>query len=335
MKLVKRVFTSKIQKKETTPPKLYTEATLLRAMETAGKTVQDEDLRDVMKENGIGRPSTRANIIETLFKRNYVQRQKKNLVPTPTGVELIKTIQNDLLKSVELTGIWESKLRKIEKGAYDVAVFMDEMKQMVNELVSVVKLESGKRITIISEDTQKKKNTEKKPKNYTPKEVNNSATITCPVCGKGTIKKGKTAYGCSLYNNGCNFLIHFIQFNKTLTDKQVIGLLDKRKTAKISGFSEAGITTDGILILGNDGKITLQKIESAKKPKDAKDAKPISCPICKKGHFVKGNSAFGCSNYAKGCKTIIPFSVLQDKYASNDLTTEIVKSFFTDAPSLF
>jgi DNA topoisomerase-3 len=140
-----------LQEKQTLPPKMHTEGTLLRAMETAGKQVDDLELRELMKDNGIGRPSTRANIIETLFKRNYIVRQRKNLVPTITGIQLIKTINNELLKSVELTGLWEKKIRQIEKGEYDVNLFLSEMKEMVTNLMYEVKGESGKLITIESE----------------------------------------------------------------------------------------------------------------------------------------------------------------------------------------
>ncbi len=124
-----------LAEKWTQPPKYYTEATLLRAMETAGKLVDNEELRDAMKENGIGRPSTRAAIIETLFKRNYIKREKKNIVATPTGIELIGTIRNELLKSAELTGQWEKKLRDIEKRQYEAKTFIEELKAMLGEVV--------------------------------------------------------------------------------------------------------------------------------------------------------------------------------------------------------
>ena len=127
-----------LAEKWTQPPKNYTEATLLRAMETAGKLVEDEELRDAMKENGIGRPSTRAAIIETLFKRNYIRREKKNIVATPTGIELIGLIRNELLKSAELTGQWEKKLRDIEKRQYEAKTFIEELKVMLNEVVNDV-----------------------------------------------------------------------------------------------------------------------------------------------------------------------------------------------------
>ena len=139
-----------LYEKWTQPPRPYTEATLLRAMETAGKLVDNDELRDALKENGIGRPSTRAAIIETLFKRNYIRKEKKNLIATPTGVELIQIIHEELLKSAELTGIWEKKLREIEKKTYDAAQFLEELKQMVSEVVmSVLSDNSNRHITIV------------------------------------------------------------------------------------------------------------------------------------------------------------------------------------------
>ena len=164
-----------LAEKWTTPPKPYTEATLLRAMETAGKLVDDESLREVMKENGIGRPSTRAAIIETLFKRNYIKKVRKSLEPTPTGIELINLIHEDLLKSAELTGIWEKKLREIEQHKYEARQFLEELKQMVTEVVTSV--------------------------------MNPDLIIgkPCPLCGKGHIVKGRTAYGCSEWKNGCGW----------------------------------------------------------------------------------------------------------------------------------
>ena len=134
-----------LAEKQTTPPKPYTEATLLRAMETAGKFVEDDELRDALKENGIGRPSTRAAIIETLFKRGYIRRVRKSLAPTPTGIELISLIHEELLKSAELTGIWERKLRQIERHEYDAKTFIEELKQMVSDIVLAVLSDSSNR----------------------------------------------------------------------------------------------------------------------------------------------------------------------------------------------
>ena len=204
-----------LAEKWTQPPKPYTEATLLRAMETAGKLVDDESLREAMKENGIGRPSTRAAIIETLFKRNYIKKVRKSLEPTPTGIELIGLIHEDLLKSAELTGIWEKKLREIEQHKYDVRQFLDELKQMVAEIVTQVMLDnSNRRVAVTVQEEKPKKAALKKasaPKSKkakaAPVEANPDAIIgqPCPLCGKGHIIKGKTAYGCSEWRNGCGW----------------------------------------------------------------------------------------------------------------------------------
>ena len=131
--------------KETTPPPYYTEATLLRAMETAGKFVDNEELRAAMKENGIGRPSSRANIIETLFKRHYIKRQKKRIVATPTGIALVDIIHEELLKSPELTGIWEKKLRDIEAQKYDAGTFIQELKDQITQIVNQVLADNSNR----------------------------------------------------------------------------------------------------------------------------------------------------------------------------------------------
>lgn len=202
-----------LNEKWTQPPKPYTEATLLRAMETAGKLVDNDELRDALKENGIGRPSTRAAIIETLFKRHYIRKERKNLIATPTGVELIQLIREDLLKSAELTGIWEKKLREIERRSYDAATFLNELKQMVADIVnSVLSDNTNRRVTIMPEETPAKaiekaaarKKAAKKKVATTPQ---GDAIIgtPCPLCGKGTIIKGKTAYGCSEWKNGCTY----------------------------------------------------------------------------------------------------------------------------------
>ncbi|GAE85655.1 DNA topoisomerase 3 [Bacteroides reticulotermitis] len=243
-----------LNEKWTQPPRPYTEATLLRAMETAGKLVDNDELRDALKENGIGRPSTRAAIIETLFKRNYIRKERKNLIATPTGVELIQIIHEELLKSAELTGIWEKKLREIERKTYDARQFLEELKQMVSEVVmSVLSDNSNRRITIqeavsVQQEEKGKKETKKRerkpaaPKkkaaptkpaaepvagNATPSSAAPSSSTpagtpatpnaqaantvdplvgqTCPLCGKGTIIKGKAAYGCSEWRSGCTY----------------------------------------------------------------------------------------------------------------------------------
>ncbi|WP_297248888.1 DNA topoisomerase 3 [uncultured Prevotella sp.] len=207
--------TPTLTEKWTTPPKYYTEATLLRAMETAGKFVEDEELRSALKENGIGRPSSRAGIIETLFKRHYIRRERKNLVATATGIELIDLIKEELLKSCELTGIWEKKLRDIEHKTYDPAQFIEELKAQINAIVhDVLADNSSRRVTILTEEDLKKKKPTK-PKSKKPAQQQQASQIVagapCPVCGKGTIIKGKTAYGCSRWREGCKFRHPFAQ----------------------------------------------------------------------------------------------------------------------------
>ena len=190
----------------TQPPKPYTEATLLRAMETAGKLVDSDELREALKDNGIGRPSTRAAIIETLFKRNYVRKERKNLIATPTGIQLIDTIHDELLKSAELTGIWENKLRKIERRQYDTRTFLDELKAMVNSLViSVLSDNTHGRVEVAAAPAPKTKaKSPRKPKpKAKPSAVQEGAV--CPLCGQGTVIRGKTALGCSRWREGCTF----------------------------------------------------------------------------------------------------------------------------------
>ena len=226
-----------LTEKQTQPPKHYTEASLLRAMETAGKLVDDDELRAAMKENGIGRPSSRAGIIETLFKRNYIRRQRKNLVATPTGIQLIDTIHEKLLTSVELTGIWEKKLRDIEHHRYQPVQFIEELKQQVGEIVSDVMHDNSNR-TIEGEAPDEKPVKPKSPegvgaanakgktrtrrastKTKTTSESKSVATKVktrepnegdvCPKCGQGHIIKGKSAYGCSRWREGCDYRVSF------------------------------------------------------------------------------------------------------------------------------
>ena len=213
--------------KETQAPKYYTEATLLRAMETAGKSIDDDELRDAMKENGIGRPSTRANIIETLFKRNYIAKEKKNIVATPTGVDLIGTIRNDLIKSAELTGQWEKKLRQIDDGLYETKQFIDEMKAMVESISNEVK--NDLRATTVTQtvEVKEEKKAEKPKQKRAPRTKVNLTEMTCPKCGKGKLLKGSTAYGCSEYKTGCTFRFPFEVNGKKLTDNQIATMIKK------------------------------------------------------------------------------------------------------------
>jgi DNA topoisomerase-3 len=278
---------------KTSAPKAYTEATLLRAMETAGKQVDDEELRDLMKDNGIGRPSTRAAIIETLFRRNYIRRERKNVVPTVTGMELIRVINNELLKSAEMTGKWEFKLRQIEKGDYLAESFLQEMKDMVSELVTQVKGESTQRILIAAAAQESKI----------------GEPLLCPKCQKGSMLKGKTAMGCSDFKNGCTFKIPFEWMGKKLTETQLTSLIKKRRTATIKNMDTGSGKKDGILELTDQFGITFKEMEQTA-PKEIKESRPSLCPKCKTGNILKGGAAYGCSNWKNGCNFRIPFEFM-------------------------
>jgi DNA topoisomerase-3 len=291
---------------KTSAPKFYTEATLLRAMETAGKQIDDEELRDLMKDNGIGRPSTRAAIIETLFRRNYIRRERKNIVPTSTGMELIGVISNELLKSAEMTGNWEFKLRQIEKGQYEAEAFLQEMKLMVSDLVTQVRNESNKRIAIATVDSEVKKE--------------KTATVTCPKCKTGDMLKGKTAFGCSNFKNGCDFKVPFNLMNKKLSDNQLLTLIEKGKTPVIKGFDVGGAKKDGILKLTSSFNVEFEEKEAAS-PKAKKEPALFTCPKCKKNTLIKGKSAYGCGNWNSGCNFRLPY-----EFMGKQLTDALVQS---------
>lgn len=256
--------TPRIHKGKTSPPKPFTEASLLRAMETAGKQVDDEEMRELLKDNGIGRPSTRANIIETLFRRKYIEKRKKNIYATQTGIDLIDTIQTELLKSPELTGIWERKLRLIEKGEYAIETFKQELKQMVIDLTVEVKTANYKMITVAPDQPEKKEKEKDKDKEEKPKKESTPKAIgtkepkkpivieeqQCPKCKSHPLKKGNTAYGCANFKV-CGFKLPFEVFGKKLTDKQIADLLTKGKTGKAKGWKLAGTDTE------REGKLKL------------------------------------------------------------------------------
>lgn len=243
-----------VTQRTTQPPKPYTEGTLLRAMETAGRTVDDEALREAMKENGIGRPSTRAAIIETLFRRGYIRRERRNIVATDAGIALIDTIHDPLIKSAKLTGIWENRLRRIEQGTFSAAEFLSELKEMVRQIViNVFNDNSGRHIATEQETAPKAKTAGTAPKaktaaksktakGTTAKTATRTATkakaktaaksksrttvkrledITCPLCHRGHILKGRTAYGCSEYRAGCTLRLNFADYPETLQPDQL------------------------------------------------------------------------------------------------------------------
>ncbi len=312
--------------KQTQPPKHYTEATLLRGMETAGKKVDDESLRELMKENGIGRPSTRANIIETLFKRRYIQRKKKLILATDTGIQLIDTIENELLKSAELTGQWEKQLREIESGTYGAAQFISDMKTMIDDLVTQVRL-SKNRSKISNAKATASRNIA--PKRAIKTKAASTDQLTCPKCKQGQLLKGKSAYGCSRWKEDCNFRLPFSFKEKKIPDLQIKRLANFGQTIQLKGFKENGKKVAGKLKLDDNFQLTLvPKATATPKTKVASKAKTktaqAACPKCGIGQIVKGKTAYGCSNWQTGCSFRFPFETLRAKAAGKTLTKELV-----------
>ena len=311
--------------KQTKPPNQFTEASLLRAMETAGKQVENDELRDLMKENGIGRPSTRANIIETLFKRQYIKRNKKQILPTVTGIALIDIIKNELLKSAELTGQWEKQLKDIEKGEFSAGLFIENMKKMVDELVYEVRSDSS-RANISQADVlqnRKAKTTKSKTAGITAED--------CPKCKTGQLLKGKSAYGCSQYQSGCDFVLPFKIYGKKISQKQFLRLLKKGSTVNLKGFKDHDETNEGLLRFDEHFKLKLEpkkEANSAKNTARKHTGNPdvIKCPKCQNGNILRGKTAYGCSAYQSGCDFRMAFDDLRARAKGKTLTTDLVYS---------
>jgi len=306
--------------KETKPPNQFTEATLLRAMETAGKQVDDEDLRELMKENGIGRPSTRANIIETLFRRQYIVRNKKQVLPTPTGIQLIDTIQNELVKSAELTGSWEKQLKDIEKGTFTAGAFIKNMKQMVETLVYEVRSETRRANISHAGSVQKQEAVVEK------KKAEGILSELCPKCKKATLIKGKSAYGCGDYKAGCKFVLPYTFADKKISENQYLRLLQKGSTVNLKDFKTEAGTVEGLLRFDENFELKLEEKKSVVKP----ISDVLECPKCKKGTILKGNTAYGCTDYKLGCDFKVPFDVVRAKLKDLKLTKELVHTILKE-----
>lgn len=293
-------------------------------METAGKQVDDDELRDLMKENGIGRPSTRANIIETLFKRKYIKRNKKQILPTITGIQLIDTIQNNLLKSAELTGSWEKQLKDIEKGKYSAATFIKNMKRMVDALVYEVRSETKR--ANISHVVAEQQKPSKARKTKTDSIVNH----TCPKCKQGKLLKGKKAYGCSRYKEGCDFVLPFKFLGKKISEKQMLRLIKKGQTIHLKGFKTEKGKEDGVLLFDEQWHLKLDSNNSTKKDVEAKTSNILTCPKCHLGTVIKGKTAYGCSHYKSGCDFNVTFETVRQKLNGQKPTKEMVMKILNE-----
>jgi len=282
-----------------------------------------------MKENGIGRPSTRASIIETLFRRKYIERQKKLVIPTQTGIDLINIIDNELLKSAELTGRWEKRLKEIERGEFNAGTFINNMKKMVDELVYEVRSNSStKRIssntTVIANKTTQSVKPKTQTKKIKSKEV---ADKTCPKCKKGRLLKGSSAFGCSDYKVGCDFKIPFEIYGKKVSENQLIRLIDKGCTTNLKGFMLDAGSVEGLIRFDDDFNLKLepkQKVILSTPKEVILQPEKISCPKCKKGVIIRGSTAYGCSNYKTGCDFRFTFENLKKIANGKPLTKEFV-----------
>ena len=307
--------------KQTKPPKLYSEASLLRAMETAGKQIEDETLRELMKVNGIGRPSTRANIIETLHKRKYIQRKKKQLIPTLTGIQLIETIKHPLLKSAELTGQWEKQLKEIEAGNYKAGQFILDMKKMVYQIVKNVKEDhQGRKIAppvaVKASKTPKQPRTSKK----------STENLSCPKCSEGKLLKGKSNYGCSRWKEGCQFMIPFKFKEKKLSNTQLIRLVQQKSTVELKGFKENGQSVKGKIVLNDAAELVFEPSVS----KQENSSASIACPTCQKGTVIRGKKAYGCSRWKEGCDFRYDYDKIRAKAAGRALSKDLVLSIISN-----
>ncbi len=313
--------------KETKPPRNFTEASLLRAMETAGKQVDDDEMRELMKENGIGRPSTRASIIETLFRRKYIERKKKLVLPTETGIGLIDLIDNELLKSAELTGLWEKRLKEIERGDFKAGTFIYNMKKMVYDLVVEVRAnQSVKRITSNVPESKPANTPATKTKKTATKSKKEVVGKTCLKCKKGTLIKGGSAYGCSEYKNNCTFKIPFKIYGKKISENQLVRLIDKGSTTNLKGFTTDSGKVDGLIKFDENFNLQLEPKTSKTPASDSKSKQTdkISCPKCKKGTILKGKTAYGCSDYKTGCDFVFTFENIKKIANGKPLTKELV-----------
>ena len=311
--------------KETKPPRNFTEASLLRAMETAGRQVDDDEMRELMKENGIGRPSTRANIIETLFRRKYIERKKKLVLPTQTGIDLINIIDNELLKSAELTGRWEKRLKEIERGEFNAGAFINNMKKMVDELVVEVRSNTSKKriSSILANEAKPAVHSKPKTATKTKKQVLGE---TCPKCKKGTLLKGSSAYGCSEYKNNCHVKIPFEIYGKKVSENQLIRLLDKGCTTNLKGFKTATGSVEGLIRFDENFNLKLEEKSSPQPQVQSRSQEPekIRCPKCEKGNVLKGKTGYGCSEYKAGCNFVFTFDNIKKIANGKPLTKELV-----------
>lgn len=282
---------------KTSAPKRFNEASLLQLMETAGKIVTDEILKEALKEKGVGTPATRASIIEVLIKRHYVERKRKALISTDSGRALISLVKDERLKSPELTGDWEYRLKQMERGAYDPAVFMKEVAAYTREILR----DKAERTIDL--------------KNLGP----------CPRC-HAPIIRGRSGYGCSKWKTGCSFVLPGVLWELTISPLLAREILIHKRSLTPHRIVIKGTPHFAHLVIDKKGKLTYKTAEIEKKQSGASSLGP--CPVCA-GDIVEGKKAYGCSNWRNGCKFVI-WKTIAQKEISLDIVAQLLTNQTTD-----
>ncbi len=330
-----------VNEKETSPPKPFTDATLLNAMKYAGRDVDDDKLAEAMKDSGLGTPATRAEIIEKLVRSGFIERQKKNIHALPKGKALIGMVL-DPLRSPELTGEWERKLKDIENGRLAHVEYVSSIVAFIQEMLPVVRRTPALRARDFGEDRQSRKKhsapprqnetrgqAQAPPKNGQPdpkpKEL---ATFgLCPRCRAGWIVEGKKAFGCTRFRQGCRLLVNKEMAGKKLTKKQVETLIEKGKTNTIKGFkAENGDSFDGRVLLDPNQGVRVEKVEKSASTKvTEQDILALTCPKCNQGRLLAGKRGFGCGRFREGCRFVVWYEVAGKKISPSQVKKLIEK----------
>jgi len=283
----------KLPQFKTSAPKRFTEASLLQLMETAGRTVTDETLREALKEKGVGTPATRAAIIEVLISRGYVERRKKSLVSTDSGRALIALVHNERLKSPELTGDWEHRLKRMERGDYDPGSFMEEVKAYTREILA----------------------------DRAEQTINLSNLGPCPLCAAPVIR-GRSGYGCSRWREGCTFVLPGIHWGLEINPVLARELLVRKQSITPHPLLVEGKKLFGQLTIGKRGQLDYTASEQVDAPRDPKALG--NCPVCT-GQIVEGDKAFGCTQWKSGCRFVIWKTI-----AKREISRDLVLSLLTE-----
>jgi DNA topoisomerase-3 len=287
---------------KTSAPKRFNEATLLQLMETAGKIVDDEDLKEALKDKGVGTPATRASIIEVLIQRTYVERKGKGLVSTESGRALISLVQDERLKSPELTGDWEFRLKQVERGEYDPLQFMSEVADYTREILQCT----------------------------AEKTINLSSLGPCPICN-APVMRGKAAYGCSQWKQGCTFVLPSNYLGLTIAPPLAREVLSHKRSLTPHSITTKGKKRFATLLLDKKGKLSFEEAQVEKSAAN-EDALGV-CPVCA-GDVIVGTKAYGCSNWRNGCKFVI-WKTMAQREISETEAKQVLKLGVSDTLSGF